>query len=155
VSNRTMRGIAKACLASLLGVSVAICAQTNQTMQRASPKPLAYGVSVNISRTPEGLDFSALADEIGKSIEREARSKITDAAEVVVQLSVQKDGNLVPESVKVRSKSGRQDMGAFVVAAVRRAAPFKKVPAQFDGPPLTVEVTVQYHSGSVPSSVIP
>jgi TonB family protein len=160
VSNRIMRGIAKACLASILGVWPVIpCAvswaQSTETMQSLPKSPPAYGVDVYILTSQKDVDFLPLMRQILKGVERPGDTGTTDRGKVVVRFAVNRDGSVFNDAIAIETSSNNAAIDRSAVDAVRRAAPFKGVPKRFKGTVVDVRISFEHNVGDNSPSVIP
>jgi outer membrane biosynthesis protein TonB len=65
---------------------------------------------------------------------------------VVVRLHIQKDGTLPDKFVTIVSSSGKKDMVAAALSAIRSAAPFGRLPEAFLVPNLDLMFTFYFKS---------
>jgi TonB family protein len=63
---------------------------------------------------------------------------------VVVRVQIQKDGSLMAGAVTIASSSGNDDVDAAAVSAIRKAAPFARLPEKYSGTYLELEVSFYF-----------
>jgi TonB family protein len=132
-------------------ISGIITASPNPTIQQGQipQQPIGIGIDVLSSR-PEGVNFDPYLRNLRVSISLKLVAKLPKSAAngengvVVVRVHIQKDGSLPDDSVKIVSSSGKKDMDAAALTAIRTAAPFGRLPEAYLGSNLELLVTFDY-----------
>jgi TonB family protein len=143
-------------------ISGGVTASPNPSTQQEhpnSPPPIAFGVTI-LSSLPEGVSFEAYLLGIHSSIKRSLSATLPESVAngkkgvVVVRVRVQKDGSLSDDAVTIVTSSGKKDMDAASVSAIRAAVPFGSFPEGYLGSNLDLKFIFFYNipqkSKSVP-----
>jgi TonB family protein len=118
------------------------------------PQPAQeYPVIVEVlSSLPEGVVFEPYLNKVYLSIKHNLYANLPESAAsgehgvVVVRLHIQKDGTLPDKFVTIVSSSGKKDMVAAALSAIRSAAPFGRLPEAFLVPNLDLMFTFYFKS---------
>jgi TonB family protein len=149
----------------LLGIaSVSSAASAQQEEQAPKPK---IGSAVSILSDVKGADFGpymrAMHDSIMHSLSAKLPESVKHGQKGVVGLRgrLQKDGSFSDDSLTITTSSGKDDMDAATLSALRAAAPFGPFPEGYRGSNLELKFIFYYNlplqkptekSSSVPSS---
>jgi TonB family protein len=134
----------------VLTASRGASAQQGHLIPPQSPpmSPMGYKI---LSPT-EGVDFLPYLTTLFGPLERNfvaKKPKSTngegkEAVIVVVRVQIQKDGSLTEGAVTIASSSGNDDVDAAAVSAIRKAAPFARLPEEYSGAYLELEVSFYF-----------
>lgn len=116
------------------------------------PQPAQeYPVIVEVlSSLPEGVVFEPYLNKVYLSVKHNLYANLPESAAsgehgiVVVRLHIQKDGTLPDKFVTIVSSSGKKDMVAAALSAIRSAAPFGRLPEAFLVPNLDLMFTFYF-----------
>ena len=109
------------------------------------------GTALQVLSSTEGIDFTYL-DSLYFSIRRNFLATIPESAArgekgiVVVRFQIQKDGTLPDKSATIVSSSGKKDMDAVALSAIRTAAPFARLPEGYAATTLDLQFSFFYNS---------
>jgi TonB family protein len=93
-----------------------------------------HATALQVLSSTEGIEFLTYLDNLYFSIRRSFLATIPASAArgekgiVVVRFQIQKDGTLPDRSATIVSSSGKKDMDAVALSAIRTAAPFARLP---------------------------
>jgi TonB family protein len=118
------------------------------------PRPCRQqcGTGMQVLSSTEGVDFITYLDILYFSIRRNFFAKIPESAAggekgiVVVRFQIQKDGTLPDNSATILSSSGKKDMDAAALSAIRTAAPFARLPERYAATTLDLQFSFFYNS---------
>jgi TonB family protein len=118
------------------------------------PRPCRQqcGTGMQVLSSTEGVDFRTYLDSLYFSIRRNFLAKIPESAAggekgiVVVRFQIQKDGTLPDKSATILSSSGKKDMDAAALSAIRTAAPFARLPEGYAATTLDLQFSFFYNS---------
>jgi TonB family protein len=116
--------------------------------RRSQPR----GTALQVLSSTEGIDFRTYLDSLYFSIRRNFFATIPESAGrgekeiVVVRFQIQKDGTLPDKSATIVSSSGKQDMDAVALSAIRTAAPFARLPEGYAATTLDLQFSFYYNS---------
>ena len=111
-----------------------------------------HATGLEVLSSTEGIDFRTYLDSLYFSIRRNFLAKIPESAAggekgiVVVRFQIQKDGTLPEKSATILSSSGKKDMDAAALNAIRTAAPFARLPEEYAAPTLDLQFSFYYNS---------
>jgi TonB family protein len=142
-------------------ISANVSASPNPGTQQGHlipPQPAQeYPVAVEVlSSLPEGVAFEPYLNKVYFSIRHNLYANLPESAAsgehgvVVVRLHIQKDGSLPDKFVTIVSSSGKKDMDAAALSAIRTAAPFGRLPEAFLVPNLDLLFTFYFRSTPPP-----
>jgi TonB family protein len=115
-----------------------------------SPVPKA-SAGIELLTDPEGVDFNACLRELYLSIRKNWYANMPASVEKgnqgvnSVQFHVLRDGNVPKDSVELLYHSGKSDLDAASLQAIREAAPFGHLPEKFSQPFIALRVTFYYN----------
>ena len=110
------------------------------------------GIGLQVLSSTEGIDFRTYLDSLYSSIRRNFLATIPESAArgekgiVVVRFQIQKDGTLPDKSATIVSSSGKKDMDAVALSAIRTAAPFARLPEGYAPTNLDLQFSFFYNS---------
>ena len=110
------------------------------------------GIGLQVLSSTEGIDFRIYLDSLYSSIRRNFLATIPESAArgekgiVVVRFQIQKDGTLPDKSATIVSSSGKKDMDAVALSAIRTAAPFARLPEGYAPTNLDLQFSFFYNS---------
>jgi TonB family protein len=111
-----------------------------------------HATGLEVLSSTEGIDFRTYLDSLSFSIRRNFLAKIPESAAggekgiVVVRFQIQKDGTLPEKSATILSSSGKKDMDAAALSAIRTAAPFARLPEGYAATTLDLQFSFFYNS---------
>jgi TonB family protein len=132
-------------ISGLVSASLNLSAQ--QDAQAPRPK---IAVGATILNDTKGVDFSSYMRAMHDSIMRNLAAKLPESVTngekglVVVRVRIQKDGSLSDDAVTLATSSGKRDMDAATLSAIRAAAPFRPLPEGYLGPNLDLKFVFYY-----------
>jgi len=106
----------------------------------------------SVARVAKAHGVNANQVFIGADIRRNFLAKIPASAAggekgiVVVRFQIQKDGTLPDKSATILSSSGKKDMDAAALSAIRTAAPFARLPEGYAATTLDLQFSFYYNS---------
>jgi len=115
-------------------------------------KSQAYGIGLQVLSSTEGVDFRTYLDSLYFSIRRNFPANIPASAAggekgiVMIRFQIQKDGTLADKSATILSSSGKKDMDAAALGAIRTAAPFARLPEGYAATTLDLQFSFYYNS---------
>jgi len=138
--------------AALIISGVASASPDASAQQREqAPKPTT-GVGVSIlSYIPKGVDFAPYMRAMYDSIMPNLSAKLPESVKngqkgiVVLRARIQKDGSLSEDGVTITHSSGRDDMDAATLSAIRAAAPFGPLPEGYNGSNLELKFAFYFN----------
>ena len=110
------------------------------------------GTFLQVLSPTEGIDFRTYLDSLYFSIRRHFLATIPESAArgekgiVVVRFQIQNDGTLPDKSATIVSSSGKKDMDAVALSAIRTAAPFARLPEGYAATTLDLQFSFYYNS---------
>ena len=110
-----------------------------------------YPVAIKVLSSTEGVDFAPYCITLFNSVIRNFHPTVPESAAaggrgaVVVQVRVQKDGSLADKLVTIVSSSGKKQLDAAALSAVRTAAPFKSLPERYPSAFLDLQFIFYYN----------
>jgi TonB family protein len=117
------------------------------------PRPCQQcGTGLEVLSSTRGIDFRTYLDSLYFSIRRNFLATIPESAArgekgiVVVRFQIQKDGTLPDKSATIVSSSGKKDMDAVALGAIRTAAPFARLPEGYAATTLDLQFSFFYNS---------
>jgi TonB family protein len=108
--------------------------------------------ALQVLSSTEGIDFRTYLDSLYFSIRRNFLATIPESAvrgekgTMVVRFQIQKDGTLPDKSATIVSSSGKKDMDAVALSAIRAAAPFARLPEGYAATTLDLQFSFYYNS---------
>jgi TonB family protein len=111
-----------------------------------------HATALQVLSSTEGVDFRTYLNTVYFSIRHNFLAKIPESAAggekgiVVVRFQIQKDGTLPEKSATILSSSGKKDMDAAALNAIRTAAPFARLPEEYGAPTLDLQFSFFYNS---------
>jgi TonB family protein len=140
---------AAALLLSVIG-SALPSASAQQNDQ--APKPaVGVGVSITVLSDLKGVDFAPYMRAMHDSIMRNLFAKLPESVKngqkgiVILRARIEKDGSLSDEGVTITRGSGRDDMDAASIKAIRAAAPFGPLPEGYSGSNLELKFVFYFN----------
>jgi TonB family protein len=144
------------CLAvALFLISGIVIAAPRQTAEQkhwlVTPPSEPYVVGLQLQSPTGGVDFGSYMRTVYASIKHNFLANIPespaswDKGVVVVRFRIPKDGKLADDSVTIVSSSGKKDMDAAALNAIRTAAPFERVPEAYVGSNLDLLAVFSYN----------
>jgi len=109
-----------------------------------------FGFAIHFVTPTNGVDFTNFAKDLFAALSRQCAAKMSQPAlmgereKVVVRVTIQKDGTLGGQPPIVEESSGKNEVDAAAVNAVRSAAPFDHLPDAFDGPSIELRLAIAY-----------
>ncbi len=147
-----------------IGMPSALRAQDQQSKEseaaaagqpKTAPETIA---GVRLLTPTQGIDFSSYILHLLKKVKNNWYASMPDSARkgekgtVTLKLRIQRDGLTAAELPKVEKSSGIRVLDQAAVKAVREAAPFEALPAEFHG--LFIELRFSFFY-NIPRSEIP
>jgi TonB family protein len=118
-----------------------------------APRGQEFPISLEVlSSVPDKVNLNPYLDRLYFSIRRNLLAKLPESAAseetgvVVVRVHLQKDGSLPENSVRIVFKSGKIDMDAAVLTAIRTATPFGHLPEEYLASNLDLLFTFYFRS---------
>ena len=111
-----------------------------------------HAAALQVLSSTEGLDFRTYLDSLYFAIRRNFLAKIPASAAggergiVVIRFQIQKDGTLPDKSATILSSSGKKDLDAAALGAIRKAAPFAPLPERYIAATLDLQFSFYYNS---------
>ena len=111
-----------------------------------------HATALQVLSSTEGIEFGTYLDNLYFSIRRSFLATIPESAArgekgiVVVRFQIQKDGTLPDKSATIVSSSGKKDMDAVALSAIRTAAPFARLPEGYAATTLDLQFSFFYNS---------
>jgi TonB family protein len=136
--------------AALLLSGIASALSDASAQQAQVTKPIT-GVGVSILSDLKGVDFAPYMRAMHDSIMRNLSAKLPESVKngqkgiVVLQVRLQKDGSLPDDAAAITHGSGRDDMDAASISAIRAAAPFGPLPEGYSASNLELKFAFYFN----------
>jgi hypothetical protein len=121
-------------------------------LQANSPAPSAkVSAGLELLTDPEGVDFNSSLRQVYLSVKKSWYSIMPPSVEKgsqgrnAIQFRILRDGNIAKDSVELMYHSGKSDLDAASLQAIREAGPFDELPEKFSRPFVVLRVNFYYN----------
>ena len=125
---------------------------TKDVSQAPGPASVAKaGCTIQLLTDPEGADFNPYLREVYVSVKKRWFANMPPSTEKgeqgmnSIEFRVLKDGNVMKDSLKITAGSGKSDLDAASLQAVREASPFSHLPEKFTQAFVELRFTFYYN----------
>ena len=133
----------------ILGIASVSSAASAQQEEQV-PKP-GIASAVSILSDVKGADFEPYMRAMHASIMRNLSAKLPESVKngqkgvVVLRARLQKDGSFSDDGVAITTSSGKDDVDAATLSALRAAAPFGPLPEKYPGSNLELKFVFYFN----------
>jgi len=136
------------------GIATAsIHSRTQQRLMVAQQSSRPHAVGLEVLSSTGAVEFNPYLQALYASVRRIFLANIPESAAggkkgvVVVRFQIQKDGALPDKSATIVARSENKDMNEAALNAIRRAAPFGRLPEGYTGTNLDLQFSFYFNSG--------
>lgn len=119
--------------------------------QSKTPARGSVAAGIEILTDTEGVDFNSYLREVYLSVKKEWFANMPPSVEMgnqgvnTVEFRIQQNGNVPRDFLKMAYRSGKSDLDAASLQAVRGAGPFNPLPEKFSQPFILLRLTFYYN----------
>jgi len=134
-------------------LGTAVTQQKNGPLQSNSApnNPQARSGTIEMLTDTEGIDFNAYIHSLYKSVKKSWFANMAPSVQLgqqgknAVQFRVLRDGTVPEDYLKLVYSSEKKDLDEASLQAVRKAAPFSRLPEKYSQPFIELRMTFSYN----------